>query len=76
MSPGSGSGPREIRDEDGDLLFRVTEENPGTVLRCLRCESRAEVRQVLDYPETWHKLSDRKLYKLCLTGDRLEPPER
>jgi hypothetical protein len=76
VTPTPAGGGREIRDENGDLLFRVTEENPGTVLRCLRCESRAEVRQVLDYPETWRKLSDRKLYKLCLAGDRLGPPER
>lgn len=70
------SPAREIRDENGDLLYRVTEENPGTMLRALRCESRTEVRQVLDYPDTWRKLSDRQLYKLCRTGDLVESPER
>ena len=64
---------REIRDENGDLLFRVTEENPGTLLRALRCESRTEVRQVIDFPENWHKLSDRKLYRLCQSGDPIGP---
>lgn len=65
-------GPREIRDENGDLLFRVTEVNPGTVLRALRCESRTEVLEVLDYPETWRRLSDRQLYRLCRAGQKVD----
>lgn len=70
------AGTREIRDENGDLLYRVTEEHAGTVLRALRCESRTEVRQVLDYPEQWWRLSDRQLHRLCRSGDLLEPKDR
>jgi hypothetical protein len=66
------AGPREIRDENGDLLFRVTEENPGTVLRALRCEGPAESRQVIDYPERWYALSDRQLHRLCRSGERVD----
>lgn len=62
---------RRILDENGDLLCQVTEENPGTMLRSLRCESRTEVRRVIDYPDAWARLSDRQLYRLCQTG---EPP--
>jgi len=69
MATSQQPASREIRDENGDLLYRVTEENPGTVLRALRCESRTEVRQVLDYPETWAKLTDRQLYRLCRSGE-------
>jgi hypothetical protein len=63
---------REIKDENGDLLFRVWEENPGTMLGALRCESPREVRQAIDYPENWHRLSDVKLCKLCRSADLLE----
>lgn len=65
----AGPAVRQILDENGDLLYRVTEENPGTMFRSLRCESRTEVRRVIDYPETWAKLSDRKLFQLCRTGE-------
>jgi hypothetical protein len=67
-------GPvREIRDENGDLRWRVTEVNAATVLRALRCESQREVREVLDYPDEWRKLTDRQLDRLCRTGQLLEP---
>jgi hypothetical protein len=56
---------REIRDENGDLLARVWEENPGTMLRSLHCVVRGETKELIDYPENWRKLSDRKLYALC-----------
>ena len=71
----SGGGVvREIRDENGDLLFRVYEENPGTVFRALRCDSRSEQRRALQYPENWHRLSDIKLYKLCGAAELIPPP--
>ena len=60
---------REIRDEDGDVIARVWEENPGTVLRCLKCQLADGTRELLEYPETWRKLSDRKLYALCRAGE-------
>lgn len=60
---------REIKDENGYLLYRVVEENPGTAFASLRCESRSEVRRVYGIPERWHRLSDRKLYALCKAGD-------
>ena len=63
---------REIKDENGDLLFRVWEENPGTLLRALHCESAREIRQAVDYPENWFKLSDIKLYKLCRSAELLK----
>lgn len=56
---------REIRDEDGDVIARVWEENPDTVFRCLKCELGDGVHELLEYPETWRKLSDRKLFALC-----------
>jgi len=65
----TSSGTREIRNEDGDLIARVTEVNPGTVLQCLRCELRSEVRELLEYPATWARLSDRKLFALCQQGE-------
>lgn len=65
----TNSGTREIRNEDGDLIARVTEVNPGTVLQSLRCELRGEVRELIDYPATWVKLSDRKLFALCRQGE-------
>lgn len=68
----TSSGTREIRNEDGDLIARVTEVNPGTVLQCLRCELRSEVRELLEYPATWARLSDRKLFALCQQGEVLE----
>lgn len=58
------AAPREIKDENGDLLARVWEENPGTVLRCLKAHVAGQQKELLDYPEAWHKLSDRKLYAL------------
>jgi hypothetical protein len=64
---------RQILDENGDLLFRVTEENPGTMFRSLRCESPSEVLRVIEYPEAWARLTDRKLYQLCRTGEPVEP---
>ncbi len=66
----SPAGPREIRDENGDLIAQVWEENPGTVMRALKCRLANEVRELIDYPETWHKLSDRKLFALCKTGEK------
>jgi hypothetical protein len=64
------TGPvREILDENGDLLYRVREENPGTVFAVLVCESRTETRHCLEYPERWHRLSDKKLYALCKSGE-------
>lgn len=63
---------REIKDEDGELMMRVWEENAGTVLRALRWQSPAESRELLDYPEQWFKFSDRQLYKLCRGGSDVE----
>ena len=71
--PTRGPAVRQILDENGDLLYRVTEENPDTMFRALRCESRTEVRRVIDYPDTWRKLSDRKLHRLCRSGEPVEP---
>lgn len=65
----TNSRTREIRNEDGDVIARVSEENPGTVLQCLRCELLGEVRELIEYPATWAKLSDRKLFALCRQGD-------
>ena len=62
---------REIRDENGDLIAQVWEENAGTVMRALKCRLGGEMKELIDYPETWHKLSDRKLYALCKQGDPL-----
>lgn len=59
------NGVREIRDENGDVIARVWEENPGTVLRCLKCRLNDGEHELLEYPDTWRKLSDRKLYALC-----------
>ncbi len=61
---------REIRDENGDLIAQIWEENPGTVMRALKCRLGGETRELIDYPEAWHKLSDRKLYALCKTGEK------
>jgi len=71
----ASAGPRDILDENGDLLYRVTEDNAGTMFKCLRCESKAEIRQLLEYPDTWRKLSDRQLFKLCRTGEVVPPRE-
>lgn len=60
---------REIRDENGDVIARVWEENPGTVLQCLKCQLADGTRELLEYPATWRKLSDRKLYALCKTAE-------
>lgn len=61
----STAEPREIKDENGDLIARVWEENPGTPMQCLKCQIAGETKEVLEYPETWRKLSDRKLYAFC-----------
>jgi hypothetical protein len=60
--------PREIKDEDGEVIARVWEENPGTVLQCLRCQLGDGERELIEYPATWRKLSDRKLFVLCKSG--------
>ena len=59
------SSVREIKDENGDVIARGWEENPGTMLRCLQCQVAAGPKELIEYPETWRKLSDRKLYALC-----------
>jgi hypothetical protein len=56
---------REIKDENGVAIARVWEENPGTMLRCLKCQLADGPKELIEYPETWRKLSDRKLYALC-----------
>ena len=56
---------REIKDENGDLIARVWEENPGTPMQCLKCQIAGETKEVIEYPDTWRKLSDRKLYAFC-----------
>jgi hypothetical protein len=61
--------PREIKDEDGEVIARVWEDNPGTVLQSLRCQLADGERELLEYPATWRKLSDRKLFALCKTGE-------
>lgn len=63
-------GIREIRDEDGDVIARVWEENPGTMMQCLKCQLADGPRELLEYPATWRKLSDRKLFALCKTGEK------
>lgn len=63
-------GVREIKDENGDVIARVWEENPGTMMRALRCQLADGTRELIDYPETWRKLSDRKLFALCRSGER------
>ncbi len=55
---------REIKNEDGDVIARVWEENPGTMLRCLKCQVAGEAKELIEYPQTWNKLSDRKLFAL------------
>ncbi len=65
--------PREIKDENGDLLYRVREENPGTMFRSLVCEGPKGNRRVTEYPEQWRRLSDVKLYKLCQSGETIGP---
>ncbi len=61
---------REIKDENGEVIARVWEENPGTVLQCLKCQLADGPRELLEYPAAWRKLSDRKLFALCRTGDK------
>lgn len=61
---------REIKDENGDVIARVWEENPGTMMRCLKAQLADGVHELIDYPETWRKLSDRKLFALAKTGER------
>lgn len=56
---------REIKDENGDLMFAVWEEHPGTVFATLRCQSRTETRETSEYPPNWRKLTDRQLHRLC-----------
>ncbi|MBL8989763.1 MAG: hypothetical protein JNJ80_26070 [Gemmatimonadetes bacterium] len=63
-------GIREIRDEDGDVIARVWEENPGTMMQCLKCQLADGPRELIEYPATWRKLSDRKLFALCKTGEK------
>lgn len=65
--------PREIRDENGDLLYSVREENPGTMFRALICEGPKDSRRVTEYPEQWRRLSDVKLYKVCQSGEPIGP---
>lgn len=62
---------REIRDENGDVIARVWEENPGTVLACLKAQLADGTRELLEYPATWRKLSDRKLFALCRSGEKI-----
>ena len=61
---------REIRDENGDVIARVWEENPGTVLQSLKCQVADGLRELIEYPATWRKLSDRKLFALARTGEK------
>jgi len=63
---------REIKDENGDLLYAVWEEHPGTVFAILRCQSRTETRETPEYPADWRKLTDRQLYRLCRTAPLAE----
>lgn len=63
-------GIREIRDEDGDVIARVWEEYPGTMMQCLKCQLADGPRELIEYPATWRKLSDRKLFALCKTGEK------
>lgn len=66
------AGPRVIRDENGDVLCTVREENPGTMFRALIAEGRGGTRRLLEYPEQWRRLTDVKLYRLCQSGERLD----
>lgn len=61
---------REIKDENGDTIARVWEENPGTMMKCLKAQLADGVRELIDYPDTWRKLSDRKLFALAKSGER------
>ena len=63
---------RTILDADGDIICRVSEENPDSAFRALTCELSKEVRRVYDYPEAWLDLSDRELYALCRAGELVE----
>jgi len=66
------AGPvREIRDENGDVIARVWEESSGTVLASLKCELAEGTRELLEYPDNWKKLSDRKLFALGRSGELL-----
>jgi hypothetical protein len=62
--------PREIKNENGDVIARVWEENPGTMLQCLKCQLTDGERELLEYPATWRKLTDRKLFALCQSGEK------
>lgn len=63
---------RVIRDENGDVLFEVREENPGTMFRSLRADGPRGSRRVLEFPDNWRRLTDVKLYKLCQAGEPIE----
>lgn len=61
---------REIRDENGEVIARIWEENPGTMLKALKCQLADGERELIDYPDAWRKLSDRKLFALAKSGER------
>lgn len=57
------SGSRVVLDEDGGMFFTAWEENPGTVFKALCCEWGDELRQALEYPDSWPKMTDGELYR-------------
>ena len=60
---------REIKDENGDVIARVWEENPGTMMKCLKAQLAGGLHELIEYPDTWRKLSDRKLFALAKSGE-------
>ena len=60
---------REIKDENGDVIARVWEENPGTLMKCLQAQLAGGLHELIEYPDTWRKLSDRKLFALAKSGE-------